>query len=105
MTFSNCRLDLSSFRFSQLEIVHFESCRMEEGDFYDAHLGSVTFEDCDLSSATLTGSTFANSDMRGCDLSAIQGAERLRGVRMPWTDVIRAAGELAAGIGIEVLDE
>jgi uncharacterized protein YjbI with pentapeptide repeats len=66
---------------------------------------SVTFEDCDLSGANLSGATFANSDMRGCDLSAVQGAERLRGVRMPWADVIRSAGELAAGIGIEVLDE
>jgi uncharacterized protein YjbI with pentapeptide repeats len=105
VTFSNCRLDLSSFRFAQIEIVHFESCRMEEADFYDALLRSVTFEDCDLSRATLTGATFANSDMRGCDLSSVHGAERLRGVRMPWADVIRSAGQLAAGIGIEVLDE
>ena len=78
---------------------------MGEADFYDAHLRSVTFEDCDLSGANLAGATFENSDLRGCDLSGVQGADRLRGVRMPWADVIRSAGELAAGIGIEVLDE
>ena len=43
--------------------------------------------------------------MPGCDLSGVQGAERLRGVRMPLADVIRAAGELASSIGIEVRDE
>ena len=105
VTFSDCRLDLSSFRFSQLETVRFEDCRMEEADFYDAQLSSGTFANCDLSGAILTGATFANSELRGCDLSAVHSAERLRGVRMPWTDVIRAAGELAVGIGIEVLDE
>jgi hypothetical protein len=63
------------------------------------------FADCDLSEATFTSATFAGSEMRGCDLSAIRSPERLRGVRMPWVDVMRIAAELASGIGIEVLDE
>ena len=105
VTFSDCRLDLCSFRFSQLEIVRFDGCRMEESDFYDAQLSSVMFTDCNLSGVTLTGATFAGSEMRGCDLTSAHGPERLRGVRMPWSDVMRTAGELAAGIGIEVLDE
>jgi uncharacterized protein YjbI with pentapeptide repeats len=105
VTFSDCRLDLCSFRFSQLDIVRFDGCRMEESDFYDAQLTSAMFSDCDLSKVTLTGATFAESEMRGCDLSSAQSPERLRGVRMPWSDVMGAAGELAKGIGIEVLDE
>lgn len=105
VTFSDCRLDLCSFRLSRLEIVRFDGCRMEESDFYDAQLNSVMFTDCDLSGVTLTGATFTGSEMRGCDLSAAHSPERLRGVRMPWSDVMRTAGELAAGIGIEVLDE
>ena len=105
VTFSDCRLDLCSFRFSQLDIVYFDGCRMKESDFYDAQLSSAMFTDCDLSGVTLTGATFTGSEMRGCDLSSAHSPERLRGVRMPWPDVIRTAGEFAAGIGIEVLDE
>jgi uncharacterized protein YjbI with pentapeptide repeats len=78
---------------------------MEGADLYQAHLESVLFVDCDLSGVTLSKTTFARSEMRGCDLSAIQNPERLRGVRMPRVDVIRIAGELASGLGIEVLDE
>jgi uncharacterized protein YjbI with pentapeptide repeats len=105
VTFVDCRLDLCSFRFSQLEIVRFEGCRMNESDFYEAQLTSVMFDDCDLTGVTLTGATFADSEIRGCDLSAAKSPDRLRGVRMPWADVMRIAGELASGIGIEVLDE
>jgi uncharacterized protein YjbI with pentapeptide repeats len=105
VTFVDCRLDMCSFRFSQLEIVRFEACRMNESDFYDAQLKSVMFDDCDMSGVTLTGATFASSEMRGCDLSAAKSPERLQGVRMPWMDVTRIAGELASAIGIEVLDE
>lgn len=105
VTFVECRLDLCSFRFSRLAIVRFDSCRMEESDFYEAQLGSVMFTDCKLSGVTLTGATFAASEMRRCDLSSAHSPERLRGVRIPWSDVIGIAGELAAGIGIEVLDE
>ncbi len=78
---------------------------MEESDFYETQLRSVMFSDLDLSGVTLTGATFAESEMRGCDLSSAHRPERLRGVRMPWSDVIRTTAELAAGIGIEVLDE
>jgi uncharacterized protein YjbI with pentapeptide repeats len=105
VTFSECRLDLCSFRFTRLEVVHFEGCRMQESDFYDAQLDSVMFADCDLSGVTLTGATFTGSEMRGCDLSAAHSPERLRNVRMPWSDVMRTAAELAVGIGIEVLDD
>jgi hypothetical protein len=42
--------------------------------------------------------------MRGCDLSGAANPSQLRGVRMPWPDVISAAGELAAAVGIEIID-
>jgi Pentapeptide repeats (9 copies) len=98
-------MDLCSFRQSELKIVRFEECRMEEADFSDAQLRSAMFSGCDLSRVTLTGASFAHSEIRGCDLSGARGPERLRGIRMPWTDVIKIAGELAAGLGIEILDE
>ena len=76
---------------------------MQESDFYEAQLDSATFSDCDLPGVTLTGATLTGSEMRGCDLSSAHSPERLRGVRMPWSDVIRTAAELASGI--EVVDE
>jgi len=42
--------------------------------------------------------------MRGTDISGAGNPERLRGVRMPWPDVLASAGVLAAAVGIEVVD-
>lgn len=105
VTFVDCRLDLCSFRLARLDRVLFESCKLTEADLYEASLSSATFVDCDLSGATLTHATFDRSELRGCDLTSVHSPERLRGVRMPWADVIRSAGELAAAAGVEVLDE
>ncbi|HXL43616.1 MAG TPA: pentapeptide repeat-containing protein [Gaiellaceae bacterium] len=103
-TFVDCRIDLASFRFAKLERVSFERCRMEEVDFYAAKLASVVFADCILAGATWGGATFIRSEMRGCDLSGAGNPEALRGVRMPWPDIINAAGELAAAVGIEIIE-
>ena len=105
VTFVDCRLDLCSFRLARVDRVLFERCKLTEVDLYEATLSSATFVDCDLSGATLTHATFDRSEMRGCDLTSVHSPEQLRGVRMPWADVIRSAGELAAAAGIEVIDE
>jgi uncharacterized protein YjbI with pentapeptide repeats len=103
--FTQCRLDLCSLRFATLDRVRFESCRMEEADFYEVALNSVAFVGCDLSRATLAKATFERSEMRGCELSGINGADRLRGVTMPWLDILRSAAVLADGVGVRILDE
>jgi uncharacterized protein YjbI with pentapeptide repeats len=61
-------------------------------------------EDCDLTRAGWSGVRFERCELRGCDLSDAIGLERLRGVRMPWDDVIRSAGEIARAAGIEVIE-
>jgi uncharacterized protein YjbI with pentapeptide repeats len=104
VAFSGCRLDLASFRFANIDTVRFDRCRMEGSDLHDARVTSATFVDCDLTEVGLTGATFDRSEMRGCDLSGARNPERLRGIRMPWVDIIRTAGELAAAVGIERLD-
>jgi uncharacterized protein YjbI with pentapeptide repeats len=104
VTFIDCRIDLANFRFAQLERVRFEDCRLNEADFYEAKLSSTVFEDCDLSGVSWSGATFERSEMRGCDLAGSGGLERLRGVRMPWADVIRSANEIARAAGIEIID-
>jgi uncharacterized protein YjbI with pentapeptide repeats len=103
--FSECRFDLCSMRFATLDQVRFEECRMEEVDFYEATLKSVAFIDCDLSRAMLAKATLERSEMRGCELRGINGADRLRGVSMPWLDILRSAAVLADGVGVRILDE
>ena len=81
---------------AKLERVRFEGCRMEEADFYQASLRSVVFDDCTLVSANWTGATLERSEMRSSDLSGSEGLESIRGVRMPWGDVVRSANEIAS---------
>jgi uncharacterized protein YjbI with pentapeptide repeats len=102
--FNDCRIDLASFRFARLERVRFEECRMDETDFSEAKLESVVFEDCSLTNASWGAASLRRCEMRGCDLTGSRNPERLAGVRMPWPDVINAVGELAAAVGIEIVD-
>jgi uncharacterized protein YjbI with pentapeptide repeats len=102
--FDSCRLDLASFRFARLERVAFRDCRLEEADFYGAGLVSVLFERSPLVAATFTEATLERVELRGCELTGLHGAERMRGARMPWPDVVGAAETFAAAIGIEIVD-
>jgi uncharacterized protein YjbI with pentapeptide repeats len=77
---------------------------MQEVDFYEAKLTSVVFTDCVLAGVTLAGATFTSSEMRGCDLSGAVNPGQLRGVRMARPDVINAAEDLAAAVGIEIVE-
>jgi hypothetical protein len=43
-------------------------------------------------------------ELRGCDLTGLRGAEALRGMRMPWNDVLENAPLFAAVVGIEIVD-
>lgn len=103
-TFTDCRIDLGSFRFAALERVTFERCRLDEIDFYGAELRSVIFLDCAMVKAVWGEATLTRCEMRGTDISAAGNPERLRGVRMPWPDVVNSAGVLAAAAGIEIVD-
>jgi uncharacterized protein YjbI with pentapeptide repeats len=104
LVFVDCRLDLSSFRFAKLTRARFEGCRLEEADFYDASVDSTVFSGCSLAGASLAGATFAETELRGCDLTTLGNPERLRGVRMPWADIVQAADVIAAGLGIQVVE-
>ena len=104
VVFGDCRLDLSSFRFAKLSSVRFDGCLLAESDFYEAAVKAVVFSSCSLVEASLAGVTFDDTELRGCDLSAIGNAERLRGVRMPWADIVQSADVLAAGLGIEIAE-
>jgi uncharacterized protein YjbI with pentapeptide repeats len=103
--FVDCRIDLASFRFSQITHARFERCQLTESDFYGSTLDGVTFLDCDLRGVVLAEATFRESEMRRCELAGVTNPERLRGVAMRWEDILAAAGELARGVGVLVIDE
>lgn len=43
--------------------------------------------------------------IRGTALDGVLGIESLRGVRMPWGDVLASTAALAAGLGITIEDD
>jgi uncharacterized protein YjbI with pentapeptide repeats len=104
MSFVDCRMDLSAIRFGRLERVRFENCRMEEIDLYEARLSSVVFAGCGLTNASLAKAAFSSCEMHECDLAGIGNPEQLRGVGMPWPDIVRSAAVLAAAAGVRVID-
>lgn len=104
VTFVGCRFDLALFRNAKLSSVRFQGCRMEEGDFHGSSLTSCVFDDCVLIRSSWSGAVFARSEMRGVDLAGAGNPECLRGVRMPYADVVNAAAELAEAVGIEIVD-
>jgi uncharacterized protein YjbI with pentapeptide repeats len=104
VTFHDCRLDLARFRHARLERVVFSECRMAECELQGAALTDVLFDRCELRDATLTNARLQRVEMRGCDLTGLSGGEALRGVRMPWGDVMASAHVLAAVVGVEIVD-
>jgi uncharacterized protein YjbI with pentapeptide repeats len=104
VTFAECRADLASFRFAKLERVVFRDCRLEEADFYGAELEDVLFERCDLRLASVDGMRITRVELRGCNLDGLQGAEALRGARMPWDDIVGSGAVFASALGIEVIE-
>ena len=105
VTFADCRADLASFRFARFERVVFRDCRLEEADFSGARLEDVLFERCDLRLATVEGAKVTRVELRGCNLEGLQGGQALRGVRMPWNDVIGNAPLFARALGIDMIDD
>lgn len=104
VSFVDCRLDLVGLRLAQLERVVFRDCRMTECDLYGASLTDVLVERCELREATFGGARLERVELRECDLAALRGAEALKGVRMPWNDVLANAPLFATTLGVEIVD-
>jgi uncharacterized protein YjbI with pentapeptide repeats len=84
-----CRANLAGFAAARLSAVRFEACDLRESDFSDAALREVVFDGCDL---------------RGCRLDGVRLGTELKGLGLPYGDLIEAAGTLAGALGIEVLE-
>jgi uncharacterized protein YjbI with pentapeptide repeats len=103
--FRDCRIDLATFAGTTFERVAFEDCMLAQADFREALLRSVRFDRCDLTEADLGGLRLDRCELRGCTLDGVTALERLRGAAMPWADLVGNAAQLAAALGIRVLDE
>jgi uncharacterized protein YjbI with pentapeptide repeats len=95
-------LQLASFASAKLHNVVFERVNLAEASFMDARLEAVAFIDCRLDGADFRGALASGCAIRGASLDGVLGVESLRGLRMPWADVVGSAGALAAALGIVV---
>jgi uncharacterized protein YjbI with pentapeptide repeats len=85
--------------------VAFSGCDLREADFRQARCTSVAFSGCDLTGADISGARFEGCSIAGCTLDGLRGVDRLRGVAMPWADIVAAAGVFAGELGVRLLDE
>jgi uncharacterized protein YjbI with pentapeptide repeats len=98
----DCMLALGSFAFAELRDVSFERVNLREASFMNAQLEGVSFIDCQLEGTDFRGVTVTNCLMCGSSLDGVLGVESLRGLTMPWDDVLASAAALAAAAGIEI---
>ena len=105
-TFSECRADLATFEGTKFDRVVFENCDLREADLRQCRFQSVAFRGCDLSRAELGNARFGGDcEMSGCTLEGLRGVDRLRGVAMPWPDILAAAGIFAGELGVRLLED
>src|SRR6185437_4043621 len=100
----DCSLELASLASARLRNVSFERVNLAEASFIEAQLEAVEFVDCRLAGADFRGARIRASAIRGASLDGVLGVESLRGLRMPWGDVIASAGAMAAALGIAIDD-
>ncbi len=93
---------LSSFAHSTLRRVAFENVNLREASFLETQLEFVHFDGCDLTGADFRGARLKECAIRGSSLDGALGVESLRGLTMPWGDLVGSVGALAAALGIGV---
>ncbi|HEX4011971.1 MAG TPA: pentapeptide repeat-containing protein [Solirubrobacteraceae bacterium] len=95
-------LELASFAGARLRNVSFVGVNLTEASFQEARLEGVEFIDCELAGADFRRARLSGAAIRGAALTDVIGVESLRGMRMPWSDVVASAGALATALGIEI---
>ena len=103
-TFVDCQLDLAASRKAKLKRVRFERCKLDEADFSGAELSSVAFVDSSLKRSSWAEAHLFRCEARSSDITGAVNPECLRGLRMPWEDVLASAAVFAAATGIEIVE-
>ena len=95
-------LQLAALTSATLRNVVFERVNLAEASFMDARLEAVAFVDCKLEGTDFRDAKLSGCAIRGASLDGVLGVDSLRGLRMPWADVLGSAGALAAALGITI---
>jgi uncharacterized protein YjbI with pentapeptide repeats len=102
---SECRADLSSFRFTEFHNVLFEGCNLTGADFQDADLRGMRFNDCDLTGAQFSQANLAGTRFANCSLAGIGGVTSFAGAIVARQDFIALSYALAGALGIRIEDD
>lgn len=95
-------LALGTLAFAKLKDVIFERVDLTEACLLEAQLKRVAFIDCRLAGTDFRAAKLNGCTIRGTSLEGVVGVESLRGLSMPWVDVLESAGALAAALGINI---
>ena len=102
VAFDQCRLDLSGWRFTRFDVVHFTGCNLSGADFTNADLRGARFTGCDLTGAQFHHATMEGARFRRCELVGIAGITSWRGAIVHHDDLMALSYALAGGLGIKV---
>jgi uncharacterized protein YjbI with pentapeptide repeats len=105
VAFRDCRLDLSTFRFSKLTDVVFTDCNLVRADFTNADLTRARFVNCVVAGAQFSHANLTGTRFTRCELVDIDGVTSMRGAVLEGHNLIALAHTLATGLGITLEDD
>jgi uncharacterized protein YjbI with pentapeptide repeats len=105
VTLTGCRLDFAILGAARIDRVVFRDCVITESTLEQAQLRDVRFEGCDLTRCSLGQSTHTRVELHGCRLAEVRSLHDLRGVAMPYPDLVDQAVNLAGALGIRVASD
>jgi uncharacterized protein YjbI with pentapeptide repeats len=100
--FTDCRVDLSNWRFTDFEAVRFSGCNLTGADFTHADLSGARFVGCDLTGAQFHQATMDGTRFKGCTLIDVDGVASFRGAIVHEGDLLALSYTLAGALGIRV---
>ncbi|WP_433382039.1 pentapeptide repeat-containing protein [Actinoplanes sp. CA-142083] len=104
VTFTDCKVDLTNWRFARFDVVTFTDCNLAGADFTHADLRGATFTRCDLSRAQFHNASMEGARFRGCELQGIGGLTSWAGAIVHPDDLLALSYALAGALGITVSD-
>jgi uncharacterized protein YjbI with pentapeptide repeats len=99
---SQCRADLTSFRFSDFHNVVFEDCNLTRADFGNADVSGVQFINCDLTGAQFFQAKMEGARFSNCILAGVSGVTSFAGAIVSSEDLVELSYSLAAALGIRI---
>ncbi len=102
VTFDDCRLDLSAWRFTDFQAARFTNCNLTRADFTESDLTGAQFVGCDLTGAQFDKAKMEGTRFRSCVLVDIGGVLSWRGATVDGNDLIALSYTLAHALGIRI---